>query len=173
MASEYFLKITTKKGGDIKGETLSNHCKDEIEISKFTIGITSPGSHSDTGQAVASGRVQLEEAEFEFDACAASVAMFQTICTNDPIKSAVLSCLKAGPSGKTGIFLQWKFNDARIVSYTMEGVDDGVPEDKIRIAYSGVEISYKKQKADGTISPNGSSAAYDAGENAMTTATLQ
>jgi type VI secretion system Hcp family effector len=171
MASEYYLKISTKRGGDVKGEAHSTLCPDQIEINKFTIGLTSPGGVSEDSEVVASGRLHLDEVEFEMDSTAASVALSQTICTNDAIKSCILSCCKAGHNGKTGIFLQWKFNDARLASYKMTGGEDGMPEDTIRIAYSGVEILYKKQKPDGSLG-SGSSAAYHSEEISMVKSTL-
>jgi type VI secretion system secreted protein Hcp len=173
MASEYYLDITTKKGGKVKGESDSNLCPEQIDINKFTIGLTSPGGVDESGEAVTSGRIHLDEAEFELDTDCSCVALFSTICTNDPIKTCILSCCKAGNNGKTGIYLQWKFNDARLVSYKMSGGEDGMPEDTIRIAYSGIEIMYKKQKPDGSLPANGNTAAYGSNENQMVTATLK
>jgi type VI secretion system Hcp family effector len=173
MASEFFLEIVTKKGGKIKGEAQSSLCPQQIKIERYEIGITSPGNINESGRAMQSGRIQLEEAEFEFVSGASSTPLFQTICTNDPIKTATLSCLKTGLNGKPGIYMQWRFNDARLASFRQVG-DDGrqEPREVIRVAYSGIEITYKQQKGDGSAA-NNMMAAYDAGDNAMTSPTLE
>ena len=171
MAAEYYLEIVTRMGGKIKGESLSNLCKDQIQVRNFVIGMESPDSRTD-GISRAAGRVQLETAEFEFIASAATAPLVSTICQNDQIKNATLSCCKAGHNGKTGIYMQWRFNDARLISYHQTG-DGDEPREKIRIAYAGIEICYKQQKGDGSLGTNPLQAAYDAGENAMAKASLE
>jgi type VI secretion system secreted protein Hcp len=167
MAQDFFLEIVTKKGGKIKGESMSQACPDQIDVDTFEIGLSSP-TDFDGGAA---GRVQLEEAQFEFPSSIASTPLFSTLCTNDVIKTMTLTCRKAGPSGKDATYLQWRFNDARLVSYKMTGTDE-ITRDTIRIAYSGVEISYKQQKQDGSLVA-ALIAAYDANANAMASPTLK
>jgi len=166
MASDFYLAINTKKGGDIKGESMTVQFKDQIQISKFTIALNSPTDFD--GQAA--GRVHLEHAEFEFETSLASVPLFSTICTNDVIKQCTLTCRKAGVSGKIGTFLQWRFHDARLVSFKMSGENEKVG-DTITIAYASVEVWYGLQKQDGSIG-NGLVSCYDAGENAMSDCSL-
>jgi type VI secretion system secreted protein Hcp len=168
MAAEFFLEIVTKKGGKIKGETLSQACPEQIEVRTFTIGLVSP-TDFDGG---ATGRVQLEHAEFEFPTSTASTPLFSTLCTNDVIKSATLTCRRTGAHGKDATYLQWRFNDARLVSFKMTGENNDTV-DAITIAYSAVEISYRQQKADGSMSTNALTAAYDSNANAMSTPTLK
>ena len=168
MAVDFFLEIVTKKGGKIKSDTLSQACPEQIQVSKFAIGLISP-TDFDGG---ASGRVQLEHAEFEFPTSTASTPLFQTLCTNDVIKTATLTCRKAGAQGKEATYLQWRFNDARLVSFKMTGERE-VTVDSIKIAYSGVEISYRQQKADGSMSTNALISAYDSNANAMSSPTLK
>jgi type VI secretion system secreted protein Hcp len=168
MAAEFFLEIVTKKGGKIKGETHSQACPEQIEVRKFSIGLASP-TDFDGG---ASGRVQLEHAEFEFASSTASTPLFSTLCTNDVIKTATLTCRKTGAQGKDATYLQWRFNDARLVSFKMTGENDATV-DSITIAYSAVEISYRPQKPDGSMATNALVAAYDSNANAMSTPTLK
>ena len=168
MASDFFLEIVTKKGGKIKGESSpQSACPEQIPVWKFVIGLTSPTDFD--GQAT--GRVQLEHAEFEFLSSISSTPLFQTLCTNDVIKSATLTCRKAGGTGKEMTFIQWRFNDARLVSYKMTA-DDDEPVDSITIAYASVEISYKQQKQDGSMAAS-LMACYDSGSNTMQKPTLK
>jgi type VI secretion system secreted protein Hcp len=169
MAVDFFLEIITKKGGKVKGETMSQACPDQIEVSKFTIALNSPTDYSGGG---ATGRIQLEHAEFEFPTSIASTPLFQTLCTNDVIKTATLTCRKSGAVGKEATYLQWRFNDARLVSFKMSGENE-ITNDTIKIAYAGVEISYRQQKQDGSMSPNALISAYDANANAMSSPTLK
>jgi type VI secretion system secreted protein Hcp len=167
-AADFFLEIVTKKGGKIKGETPSVACPEQIQVRRFVIGLVSPTDYD--GQAT--GRIQLEHAEFEFYSSAASTPLFQTLCTNDVIKTATLTCRKTGAHGKEATYLQWRFTDARLVSFKMTGENE-VTVDSIKIAYSGIEISYRQQKADGTMSTNALMSAYSANDNAMSTPTLK
>jgi type VI secretion system secreted protein Hcp len=167
MAQDFFLEIVAKKGGKVKGESQSQACPDQIDVDTFEIGLRSP-TDFDAGAA---GRVQLEEAEFEFPSSIASTPLFTTLCTNDMIKTATLTCRKTGAAGKDATYLQWRFSDARLVSYKMKGTDE-ITKDTIRIAYTGVEISYRQQKQDGSLAA-ALIAAYDADTNAMTTPTLK
>jgi type VI secretion system secreted protein Hcp len=171
MAADFFLEIITKRGGKIKGESLSAACTGQIEVDKFSLGITSQTQFDPDASGPAKGRIQLEEAEFEFETSIATTPIFQTLCTNDVIKQATLTCRRSGAgTGKEATFLQWRFNDARLISYKASGQQDDIV-DTIRIAYAGIEVLYKQQKEDGSLSAN-MMASYDAGENAMTTPTL-
>jgi type VI secretion system secreted protein Hcp len=169
MATEFFLEIITKKGGKIKGETLSQACPEQIQVRTFAIGLNSP---TDFNSTAAVGRIHLEHAEFEFATSNASTPLFSTICTNDTIKSATLTCRKTGVQGKDATYLQWRFTDARIISFKMTGDNEGTL-DAIKIAYSSVEISYRQQKQDGSMSTNALVAAYSADDNAMINPTLK
>ena len=169
MPADFFLEIVAKKGGKIKGETLSQACPDQIEVSKFTIGLSSPTDYT-SGEAT--GRIQLDHAEFEFPSSLASTPLFQTLCTNDVLKTVTLTCRKAGATGKQATFLQWCFHDARLISYKMAGESE-IPTDTIKIAYADIEINYKQQKQDGSMATTGLSARYDANANAMTSPSLK
>jgi len=166
MASDFYLAVETKKGGKIKGESISDPFKDQIQINKFTIGLNSPTDFD--GQAA--GRVHLEHAEFEMDTNLSSVPFFSTICTNDVIKQATLTCRKTGVTGKPVMFLQWRFTDARVVSFKMSGENDKVG-DTLTLAYASIEVWYGKQNQDGSVS-NGLVSCYDAGDNAMSDCSL-
>src|SRR4051812_3746266 len=157
MPSDMYLEIVTKKGGKIKGESKSAACPEQIEITKFEIGVNSPSD----GEGQATGRVSFEQTKFEFPSSIASTPLFHTLCTNDVIKTATLTVRKSGGgTGAEATFLQWRFNDARLVSFKMSATND-LPGDAIEISYSGVEIMYKRQKHDGTLAAS-QSASYDA-----------
>lgn len=167
MPADMFLEIVTKKAGKIKGESLDSVCPGQIDVDKFEVGISSPGDYDDPN----AGRITLEHAKFDFTASIASTALFHTLCTNDVLKTVTLTVRKAGSTGKESIFLQWRFNDARMVSYKMSSEEEWA-DDSIEIAYSGVEISYRQQKADGSLAAS-QCASYDASSNTMVKPTLK
>jgi len=166
MASDFFLSVETKKGGFVKGESQSDPVRDQINVRKFTIALNSPTDYDDQ----AAGRVQLEHAEFEFDTSLATTPLFSTLCNNDVIKQATLTCRKTGTTGKHVTFLQWRFHQARLVSFKNSGEGENV-SDTIKIAYAAIEVWYGQQKHDGSVG-NGMVSCYDAGENAMGSTTL-
>lgn len=166
MASDFYLSIETKRGGLIKGEHLGDPVKDQIQVTKFTIALNSPTDYDDQ----ASGRVQLEHAEFEFDCSLATTPLFTTLCNNDVIKQCTLTCRKTGTTGKHVTYLQWRFHQARLVSFKNASEGERVV-DTIKIAYAAVEVWYGQQKQDGSVG-NGMMSCYDSGENAMGTCTL-
>jgi len=166
MPADMFLEIVTRKGGKIKGESGDSACTGQIDVDKFEFEVKSPSDY-DQGKT---GRVTLEHAKFEFATSIASTPLFQTMCTNDPIKSMTLSVRKAGGVSGEGVYLQVRFNDARMTSFKMSSEDEWT-DDEIEIAYSGVEVSYRQQKSDGTWAAS-QSAAYDSGSNTMVKPTL-
>ena len=115
--------------------------------------------------------MEFENAKFGFGASIASTPLFHTLCTNDIIKTAKLTVRRASGDGKEAFYVQWLFKDARLVSYKMASEKEWM-DDSIEIVYSGVEISYKQQKADGTAGAN-MAASYDLSTNTMVQPTLK
>ncbi len=166
MPADFYLEIVTKKGGKVKGETLSEACPDQIDVTKFTIGLAAPTDFDNQS----TGRVQLEHAEFEFPSSTATTPLFHTLCSNDVIKTATLTCRKAGGKGKEQTYLQWRFHDAKLVSFKMIGEKEET-NDTIKISYAGIEVAYRQQKQDGSFA-TALTAFYDSGANTMSKPTL-
>ena len=165
MPADMFLEIVTKKGGKVRGESLDSVYKGEIPVEKFEMGVASPADYDKSK----TGRITLEHVKFDFPASIASKTLFQTLCTNDEIKTATLTVRRPGADASR-IFFQWRFNDARLVSYKMTGEKEETT-DSITVAYSGVEISYRQHHRDGKV--DGSSpVSYDANTNTMVKPTL-
>jgi type VI secretion system Hcp family effector len=163
---DMYLEIITKKGGKIKGEAIDAVCGGQIDVDRFEVEIKSPSDY-DQGST---GRVTLERAKFDLTTSIASTPLFQTLCTNDVIKSATLSVRKGGGTGKDAIYLQLRFNNARLVSYKISAEDEWA-DDTIELAYSGIEILYRQQTADGSLAAP-MTASYDSATNTMVKPTL-
>ena len=80
-----------------------------------------------------------------------SPKLFLACATGEHIKSAVLTCRKAGKTQQE--FLKWKFTDLLISSYNTggSGGSDVVPIDQVSFNFTKIEVSYAPQKADGSL----------------------
>ena len=79
-----------------------------------------------------------------------SPVLFQKCCDGTHIKSAILTCRKAGKDAQE--YLVWKFEDLLVSSYqTGGGSGDVVPMDQISFNYTKISVDYKEQKPDGTL----------------------
>jgi type VI secretion system Hcp family effector len=165
MPADMFLEIVPVRGSKIKGESMDSGYEGLIEVDKFEVGLQSP-SDFDQGKT---GRVTLDHAKFDFGASIASTALFQLLCTNAALSTVTLTVRRASGGGEDATYLRWRFNNARLVSYKMEGEDE-YTDDHLEIAYSGVEISYRQQSA-GKLGPPFKDA-YDSAQNKMIAPTL-
>jgi type VI secretion system secreted protein Hcp len=68
------------------------------------------------------------------------------------IKKATLTCRKAGTDQQE--FLLYHFYDLLVSSYQTGGSNAGdeIPHEQVSLNYTKMEIEYKEQKADGTLS---------------------
>lgn len=181
MAQEdYFLKID-----GIEGESTQKGHEQEIEIAGWAWEARNAGSFAGN-MGGGSGKVVMRDFKFYVQANKATPKLFLACCTGDHIKSATLTCRKAGKTPQE--YLKWKFTDLLISSYTIGGgitergvvsrrqssagdpgsdVESGdifiMPTDQITFNFTKVEISYAPQKADGSLD-----AAMPAGFNLKT-----
>jgi type VI secretion system secreted protein Hcp len=144
-AVDYFLKID-----GIDGEAHAKGHEKEIEISSFSFGETNSGTSSGGGGGGA-GKVVMQDFHFTMSIQSASPKLFLACATGEHIKSALLTCRKAGKEQNE--FLKWKFSDVFISSYQTGGSSHGeiVPTDQISFNFTKVEIEYRPQKPDGSL----------------------
>lgn len=144
-AVDYFLKV---KG--IEGEAMDKTHKNEIEIESWSFGETNSGTHGG-GSGGGAGKVQMQDFHFTMKINKASPKLFLACASGEHIPDAILTCRKAGKEQQE--FLQYKFTDLLISSYQTGGSGHGdvVPTDQISFNFSKIEVSYKPQKADGSL----------------------
>jgi type VI secretion system secreted protein Hcp len=142
---DYFLKV---KG--IEGEAMDKTHKNEIEIESWSFGETNSGTHAG-GSGGGAGKVQMQDFHFTMKINKASPKLFLACASGEHIPDAILTCRKAGKEQQE--FLQYKFTDMLISSYQTGGSGHGdvVPTDQISFNFSKIEVSYKPQKADGSL----------------------
>ena len=147
MASDIFMKI-----GDIKGESVDDKHKDEIDVLSFSWGVTQSGTMAFGGGGGA-GKAQFSDFNFTSNVSKASPKLFLACASGEHIKDATLSVRRGGElSANREDYLVIKMNDVIISSYQSGGSGGGDrPTDQISMAFAKIEYSYRPQKADGSL----------------------
>lgn len=169
MAGDYYLCLVDNKVGAVKGESVDTVYADEIQLNKFTIEVEGPDLETEGSSD--SGHCDFKEAEFEAVANVASSTLFYLCCAGELLKTATLTCRKAG-AGKQQTYLQWRFHNPQISSFKQTPTDNGLVVDTFRLKYAKVEIAYSRQKADGTVEATPHTAGWDADQNGSLKSTL-
>jgi type VI secretion system secreted protein Hcp len=142
MAVDYFLKLD-----GIKGESQDSKHPEEIEIGSFSFGATQTGSFSAMGGGGA-GKVSMQDFHFTIPTQCASPKLLLTCAKGDHIKSAILTCRKAG--SKQQEFLKYTFTDLLVSSFQTGGSSE-TPMDQISMNFAQIQVEYAEQKADGSL----------------------
>lgn len=143
MAVDFFLKID-----GIKGESADAKHKDEIQIQTWGFGESQTGT-SAHGTGMGAGKVHMQDFHFTMPTNSASPKLFLACATGEHIKSALLTCRKAG--GEQQEYLKWSFTELLISSYQTGGHTAGteLPSDQISFNFTKVEVEYHAQDAKG------------------------
>ncbi len=173
MACDYFLKID-----GIDGESLDEKHKNEIEVASFRWSEKQPGTFQRSSTSGATGgKVQMNNFIFTMLTNKSSPKLFLACAKGDHIKSAVLTCRKAG--GGQQEFFKITLSEVLVSHYeTLStegdgmfreegepiGFHDGSPLDRVELAFGKIECEYRPQKADGSLD-NPVKAGYNLLEN--------
>ena len=142
MASDIFAKL-----GDIKGESLDDKHKDEIEVLSYSWGVTNVGSMA-YGSGGGEGKATFHDLTFVHNIDKASPVLMQACATGTHLKEATITHRKAGKGQHE--YLVVKMNDVIITGVSHAGSGDGHSEN-VSIAFGKVNVEYKPQKADGSL----------------------
>jgi type VI secretion system secreted protein Hcp len=144
-AVDYFLKID-----GIEGESADHKHKGEIDLQSWSWGESQSGSQS-AGGGGGAGKVHMQDFHFVMNVNKATPKLILACAGGDHIKSAILTCRKAGKDQQE--YLKYTFSDLLISSYQTGGSGNGevLPQEQISFNYAKMEIEYKEQKADGTL----------------------
>lgn len=142
--TDYFLQIS-----GIPGESKDDKHKDWIDVLSWSWGETHAASPA-TGSGAGAGKVQFEDFAFTSRLSKASPALFLACANGKHIKEAKLVARKAGKGQQE--FLTWTFSDLLVTSYQTNGSSgDDTVIDAISLNFSKAIVSYKAQKADGSL----------------------
>jgi len=144
-AVDYFLKIE-----GIQGESQDAKHKDEIHLESWSFGENNTGTFS-VGGGGGAGKVQMQDFHFVKKVDKAGPKLFLACAQGEHIKSAILTCRKAGKDQQE--YMKVTFKDILVSSYQTSGSGgaDVVPLEQISLNFAAIKFEYKEQKADGTL----------------------
>ena len=142
MASDIFAKL-----GDIKGESLDDKHKDEIEVLSFSWGVTNAQAVSVGGGAA--GKATFHDLTFVHTLDKASPVLLQACASGTHIKDAIITHRKAGKGQQE--YLIVKLNDVIITGVTHGGAAGQPISENVTLAFAKVDMQYKPQKPDGSL----------------------
>ena len=143
MASDIFAKL-----GDIKGESLDDKHKDEIEVMSYSWGVANAGSMG-YGSGGGEGKASFHDLSFTHKIDKASPVLMQACATGVHLKDAVITHRKSGKGQQE--FLVIKMNDVIVTSVTHGSAGSDGASENVSIAFAKVNVEYKPQKADGSL----------------------
>ena|SRR5688572_10437672 len=144
MAVDYFLKID-----GVDGESTDGKHGGEIDVESWSWGAHQSGT-SAAGGGGGAGKVSMQDFHFVMRANKASPKLMLSCATGDHIKSAILTCRKAG--GDQQEYMKITMSDLLVSSYQSGGSSgDVIPLDQVSLNFSKIEFEYKPQKPDGSL----------------------
>jgi len=145
MAVDMFLKVE-----GIDGESQDSSHKNEIEIESYSFGGTQTGTFAHGGGGGA-GKVSMHDFSFVLRHSKASPKLMEAMASGQHIKSATLTCRKAGKTPQD--FMKVTMSDVLVSSYHSGHSSSAgeIPVDQASLNFAKIEHEYKEQKADGTV----------------------
>jgi type VI secretion system secreted protein Hcp len=141
---DYFLKIA-----EAPGESTDDKHKGEIELESFSWGALNSGS-AGHGAGAGSGKVLPQDFHFVKKMDKASPVLFLACTTGQHFKSAIITARKAG--GGQQEYMKITMEECMVSAYNVGGHGgDNVPIEQVAMNFAKLELSYKEQKADGTL----------------------
>jgi type VI secretion system secreted protein Hcp len=143
VASDIFAKI-----GDIKGESLDDKHKDEIEVLSWSWGVTNDAAKS-MGGGGGAGKASFHDLSFVHKIDKASPVLMKGCATGQHLKEATITHRKAGKGQHD--FLVIKMNDVIITAVTDTDSNEGSHLETVSLVFAKVDLEYRPQKADGSL----------------------
>ena len=145
MAVDYFLKVD-----GIVGESADAKHKGEIDVLAFSWGVSQTGGPAKGGGG-GTGKAVFDDLLVVARTSKASPALWLACAEGKHIKTAVLTCRRAGKSPVE--FLKITLSDVLVSSYELDGSDDEPPLDQIALAYGKIVTEYTPVDAAGKLQP--------------------
>jgi type VI secretion system secreted protein Hcp len=145
VAFDYFLHID-----GIPGESKDAKHKDEIDVLSWSWGETLPAP-ANPGSGAATGKVAMTDLQVSTNLSKASPQLLLACASGQRIKSAVLTGRKPGKAQQE--YLTFSLSDVLVTGYQTGGATAEAPLDSISLNFSKIELSYREQKADGSLAP--------------------
>ena len=137
MAFDAFLKLD-----GIDGESNDKDHQGEIEVSSFSWGVSNAGSQSGGGGGA--GKASLQDFHFTMPLSKASPNLMLACATGQHIKTAQLTCRKAG--GSQVEFLKIKLSDVLVSSFEPNGSRGkdapDLPTEAVSLNFVKIDVLY-------------------------------
>ena len=143
MAADIFAKI-----GDIKGESLDDKHKDEIEVLSWSWGVSN-ASTGQRGGGGAASKASFHDLSFTHHIDKASPGLLRGCATGQHLKEATITHRKAGKGQQE--YLIVKMNDVIITSVRNGDTDAGPHVESVSLAFAKVDLEYRPVKPDGSL----------------------
>jgi type VI secretion system secreted protein Hcp len=143
MASDIFVEL-----GDIKGESLDDKHKDEIEVLSYSWGVANSGVVSSSGGASA-GKATFQDLSIVHNLDKASPLLMKACAMGTHFKDATITHRKAG-KGQQEYFIV-KLSDVTVTGVTHGGAGGQSISENVTLAFAKVDVEYKPQKLDGSL----------------------
>jgi type VI secretion system secreted protein Hcp len=160
MAFDAFLKLD-----GIEGESTDKSHPGEIEVASFSWGVTNTGS-AGSGGGGGAGKAVLQDFHFQMATSKASPNLMLACAVGAHLRTATLTCRKAGGDKGAGIeFLKIKLFDCLVSSYELAGDDTAQstspdsPTDSMSLNFVKIDFLYTTQRGE-TVETS-----FDAGRN--------
>jgi type VI secretion system secreted protein Hcp len=146
MPVDFFLKID-----GIEGESKDSKHAGEIDVDSWSWGATQPGAHA-AGGGGGAGKVAMQDFHFTMKVNKSSSKLMLACANGQHIPKAVLTCRKAGKDQQE--YMTVTMSDFLVSSYQAGGSasSEVQPVDQISLNFAKIEIAYKEQQKDGSLS---------------------
>lgn len=139
----FYVTITGRKQGSLKGESLSAAHRNQIQGLKYLYQVTVP---QDSATGMATGRRQRTPVTFTKEWGASSPQLYQAMATNE-LLNVVFEFVRIGPDGREQVFQRVTLTDAGIVAIKqyINRPEDGAAADPraledISLSFRSMEI---------------------------------
>jgi type VI secretion system secreted protein Hcp len=143
MAADIFAKL-----GDIKGESLDDKHKDEIEVLSWSWGVSNSGSMA-YGSGGGDGKSNFHDLSFVHNYDKSSPILMQYCADGTHMKDVTITQRKAGKGQQE--YLTIKLNDVIITQVTHGAQGSERPTETVALGFAKFTVEYKPQKADGSL----------------------
>jgi type VI secretion system secreted protein Hcp len=136
------------KIGDIKGESLDDKHKGEVEVLSYSWGVTN-SAHIPTGSGGGAGKATFQDLSIVHKIDKASPKLLQACATGEHLKEATITFRKAGKGQQE--FLIVKMSDVIITGVVQSAPGSEAGSETVGLEFAKVDWEFKPQKADGSL----------------------
>jgi type VI secretion system secreted protein Hcp len=132
----------------IKGESTARDFEDQIDVTAFGWGMTTPAAPGGGGGGGGAGRVSFQDLTVTKAVDAATPPLFAAAASGQQLRDAVLTVVASGAQPEA--YLRYCLRDVTVASLKQEGTRSERPVETVTFRYSQFAVAYGRQAADGS-----------------------